>query len=102
MKTTKVGIRGQLEKDEFPIVLPGEIAFGMRYKGRAFIPDTATVQQLREVMYWAKGHGNFGAADDGETSGIEFKFWIKPEYAKQFTDALITAGGRLFEDCEGF
>ena len=62
-----------------------------RLRGKAFVPDTATIKQLREVLYWTKSYET-EESECGE--GLVISFYLKPEYYRAFLKALAEVNGR--------
>ncbi len=75
---------------------------GERYFPTVFFPDTATVHQIYEALYWAKGADYEGDQDDGKGgAGIIFKVRVKPEYVASLINDTLVAGGAFVKGNDG-
>lgn len=65
-----------------------------RFQPRVFIPDRATLRDLRQVIFWATGVGYLEEADFTETGlGLTFTARVKPEYLISLITATLKVGG---------
>ena len=65
--------------------------FGSRRFPVVYFPNTATVGQMMEALYWPKAHEAPDVSYDGD--GITVKCRVKPEYVKHLIKDTLKAGG---------
>lgn len=67
--------------------------FGRRCFPIVFLPETATLKQFHDVVFWGKGYTNLSEESTGDTVVHYFMLRVKPDYVDAMVDALLTAGG---------
>lgn len=57
-----------------------------RIKSKLFIPNSATLSQVHDILYWLKGKTVLFNQEFLNCGGIIIEFWIEKEY---FTNMLV-------------
>ena len=68
-----------------------EDIFGSRRFPVLYFPNTATVGQMMEALYWPKAYETPDVSYDGD--GITVKCRVKPEHVKRLIEYTLKAGG---------
>lgn len=74
--------------------------FGSRRFLVVYFPNTATVGQMMEALYWPKAYEAPDVSHDGE--GITVKCRIKPEYVRHLIEDTLKAGGAFVVNSSTF
>ncbi len=84
-------VRDPVRMAEIAEQTASEDVFGSRRFPVLYFPNTATVGQMMEALYWPKAHEAPDVSCDGD--GITVKCRVKPEYVTHLIEDTLKAGG---------
>lgn len=66
-----------------------------RIKLTLFVPETCTVGQLLDILFWPKNYDELIETEVNGARGAEVKVSVKPEYLDELKEVLVKGGGLI-------